>query len=88
MTKKITLTVVDRKGCKGCAKPHKIGDTFDYDADKAQICPRVVYVAFPYVDILKHGGTPPCKKSDGRMLFSCPDCDVLNIFEIKEEIIE
>lgn len=44
-----------------------------------------MHVAFPYIDILRYGGTPPCSKKDGRMLFSCPDADVLNIFELTTE---
>ena len=36
----------------------KIGDTFDYDTERGQLCPMAMHVAFPYIDILRHGGKP------------------------------
>ncbi|MGL4789988.1 MAG: TIGR04076 family protein, partial [Anaerotignaceae bacterium] len=57
---KIKLIVVDRIGAKGCHRGHMIGDCFDYDTERGKICPMAMHVAFPYIDILRYGGTPPC----------------------------
>ena len=56
---KIKITLVDRIGKCSCHRGHKIGDTFDYDTDCGKLCPMAVHVAFPYIDILRYGGTPP-----------------------------
>ena len=56
---KIKITLVDRIGTCGCHRGHKIGDTFDYDTERGKLCPMAMHVAFPYIDILRYGGTPP-----------------------------
>ena len=67
----IRLTLVDKKGECPCHRGHR------------DICPMVMHVAFPYIDILRYGGTlPPCKTGDFR--FCCPDADVMNIFRIEK----
>ena len=43
-----------------------------------------LHVAFPYIDILRYGGTLPTN-DQGEILFSCPDVDTLNIFKIEIE---
>ena len=78
---KIQITLIDRIGTHGCHRGHKIGDRFDYDTDRGKICPMVMHVAFPYIDIIRCGGTPP-KTSNGEIRFCCPDADVINIFRI------
>ena len=40
-----------------------------------------MHVAFPYIDILRYGGTPP-KASNGEICFCCPDVDVINVFHL------
>ena len=80
--KDIILTVVERRGECGCHHGHKVGDSFSFERDRGRLCPMALHVAFPYIDILRYGGTPPCSCRDGRLLFSCPDTDVLNIFEL------
>ena len=66
---KIKITLIDQKGEKGCHRGHKIGDTFDFDTERGKICPMVMHVAFPYIDILRYGG--------------CPDADTINVFKIE-----
>ena len=78
---KIKITLVDRLGKCGCHRGHKIGDTFDYDTDRGKLCPMAMYVAFPYIDILRYSGTPPTS-SNGEIRFCCPDADVINMFRI------
>ena len=78
---KILLTIVDQKGTCGCHRGHKIGDSFDFDTDRGKLCPMAMHVAFPYIDILRYGGTlPKCK--NGEIEFCCPDVDVINVFRI------
>lgn len=91
MTKpKIKITVVDRKGTKGCHRGHKIGDSFDFDTQRGEICPMAMHVAFPYIDILRYGGsfaktTDDKDKQDGKSVcFCCPDIDTINVFKIEK----
>ena len=81
----IKITLVDRKGECGCHRGHKIGDRFDYDTERGKLCPMAMHTAFPYIDILRYGGTLPLSKS-GDIRFCCPDADVMNIFRL--EMIE
>lgn len=81
----IKITLVDRKGECGCHRGHKIGDSFDYDTERGKLCPMVMHTAFPYIDILRYGGTLPLSKS-GDIRFCCLDADVMNIFQL--EMIE
>ena len=55
MKPKIKLTLEERRGEYGCHRGHKIGDTFDFDAERGKLCPMVMHAAFPYVDILRYG---------------------------------
>lgn len=81
---KITLTLVEKKGTCGCHRGHKVGDSFDFDTERGKLCPMAMHVAFPYVDILRYGGTiPPGKNGDVRIC--CPDADVINVFRIDVE---
>lgn len=81
---KIKITLVDRIGKHGCHRGHKIGDTFDYDTERGKLCPMAMHVAFPYIDILRYGGTLPAS-SNGEIRFCCPDSDVVNIFRLEVE---
>ncbi len=81
---RITIRLVDQKGNCGCHRGHQIGDSFDFDTERGKLCPMAMHVAFPYIDILRYGGTPPCGR-DGDFRFSCPDADVLNIFKLEME---
>ena len=78
---KITLTLVDQLGSRGCHRGHKVGDSFDFDTQRGDLCPMAMHVAFPYVDILRYGGKLP-PSSTGDFRFCCPDVDVINVFQI------
>lgn len=82
MKPKIKITLVDKKGECSCHRGHKTGDTFDYDTERGRLCPMAMHVAFPYIDILRYGGSPP-KAKNGEIRFCCPDSDVINIFKIE-----
>lgn len=78
----IKITLVEHLGTCNCHRGHKVGDSFDYDTERGQLCPMATHVAFPYIDILRYGGTiPPGKAGDVR--FCCPDADVINVFKLE-----
>ena len=83
MRPKIKITLVDKKGEGICHRGHKIGDCFDFDTERGNLCPMAMHVAFPYVDILRYGGLPP-KSKNGDICFCCPDCDVIIVFKIEK----
>ena len=78
----IQITLIEKKGVGPCHRGHRVGDTFDFDTERGQLCPMAMHVAFPYIDILRYGGSIPGQK-DGEACFSCPDPEVLNIFKIE-----
>lgn len=78
---KITITLVERKGPCGCHHGHKPGDVFDFDTDRGRLCPMALHAGFPYIDILRYGGSLPLSKS-GDFRFCCPDPDVINVFRL------
>ena len=73
---KIRLTLIDRKGAHPCHRGHKIGDSFDFDTQRGELCPMACHVAFPYIDILRYGGHLPSRE-DGTFAFCCPDAYVI-----------
>ena len=81
---KITISLIDQRGTHGCHHGHIIGDCFDFDTERGKLCPMAMHVAFPYVDILRYGGTPP-RSSNGEICFCCPDIDVINVFQLTVE---
>ncbi|MDR2947022.1 MAG: TIGR04076 family protein [Candidatus Adiutrix sp.] len=78
---KINITLVERKGATPCHRGHTVGDSFDFDQDRGKLCPMAMHVAFPFIDILRYGGTPPLSKS-GDLRFCCPDADCINVFRL------
>lgn len=84
MNPKIRITLVERRGECPCHRGHQVGDSFDFDTERGKLCPMAAHAAFPYIDILRYGGEPPRAKS-GKVLFCCPDSDVMNIFKIEKE---
>ena len=78
----IVLTLIERRGPHGCHRGHRVGDTFDYDTERGKLCPMALHTGFPYIDILRYGGSiPPCRSTDS-IAFCCPDPDVINVFRI------
>ena len=80
---RIRLTLIDRKGTHGCQRGHRVGDSFDFDTQRGELCPMAMHVAFPYVDILRYGGSIP-GQPEGTAVFCCPDADVINVFKIEK----
>lgn len=84
MKPRIRITLVEKLGKCGCHHGHRIGDSFDFDTQRGELCPMVMHVAFPYIDILRYGGSLPVSKA-GDIRFCCPDADVLNVFRLEVE---
>ena len=76
------IRVIAKKGEQLCHHGHVIGSVFDFDRDRGRLCPMAQHVLFPYIDILRYGGTIPGMKNN-RIRVACPDADVINIFEIE-----
>lgn len=53
-----------------------------WDHDRGRLCPMAQHALFPYIDILRYGGTLPGMKGN-RFRVACPDAEVINIFEIE-----
>ncbi len=79
---KIKISVIGRKGPCGCHRGHKPGDSFDFDTERGKLCPMAMHVAFPYIDILRYGGSIPGAEP-GTAVFCCPDVDTINVFKIE-----
>ncbi len=80
---KIRITLIDQKGPNPCHRGHKIGDTYDFDTERGLLCPMAMHVAFPYIDILRYGGSIPGQK-EGEAVFCCPDVETINVFKIEK----
>ena len=85
---KILITLVESRGPfgqNGCHHRHKVGQHWDFDTQRGELCPMAMHVGFIYADILRYGGKVP-GNPPGTASFSCPDPKVLNIFKL--EIVE
>lgn len=49
---RLRITLIDRKGSCPCHHGHKIGDSWDFDTERGQLCPMAMHVAFLYADIM------------------------------------
>ena len=56
---RIRVSCVDQLGACRCHHGHKPGDVFDFDRDRGKMCSMACHVGFPYIDILRYGGTVP-----------------------------
>lgn len=82
MKRAIRITLVDRRGECKCHRGHEIGDSWDFDSERGDICPLAVHSLFPMIDILRYGGSLPASRH-GDHRFCCPDADVINIFKVE-----
>lgn len=79
---RIKISIVDRLGPCGCHRGHHIGESFDFDTERGKICPMAMHVAFPYIDILRYGGTIP-GQAEGTATFCCSDVETIMVFKIE-----
>ena len=80
---KIRITLVERKGTMGCHRGHKVGDSYDFDTERGNLCPMALHTLFPMIDILRYGGSLSASRA-GDYRFCCPDADVINVFRIEK----
>ena len=80
----IQITLIERKGTCACHRGHQVGDCFDFDTERGKLCPMALHVAFPFIDILRYGGSLPLSK-EGDIRFCCPDADVINVFRLEKQ---
>ena len=80
---KIKLTLIEKKESGACHYNHQIGDTFDFDTERGAMCPMALHAAFPYIDILRYGGSIAGEEDD-TCVFCCPDVKVINVFKIEK----
>lgn len=76
---RIRISCVDQLGHCRCHHGHKPGDVFDFDRDRGKMCSMACHVGFPYIDILRYGGTVP-GNAPGTAKFCCPEVDTLNVW--------
>lgn len=69
---RIRVSCVDQLGACRCHHGHKPGDVFDFDRDRGKMCAMACHVGFPYIDILRYGGTVPGNEP-GTAKFCCPE---------------
>ncbi len=86
MRPSIKITLIDRKGPQPCHREHQVGDCYDFDTQRGELCPMAMHVAFPYIDILRYGGSIP-GQPDGTAVFCCPDVETINVWKI-EKIVD
>lgn len=84
---KIQITILDQKGEMGCHRGHQIGQTFDFDTQRGQLCPMAAHVLFPYIDILRYGGQIPGQQANTTVA-CCSDVDTILVFYIEKIIQE
>lgn len=82
---KIKITLINRLGLEACHRGHKVGETFDFDTERGKLCPMAMHIAFPYIDILRYGGSIPGQEK-GTAIFCCSDVQTINVF--KAEIVD
>lgn len=80
---KIKITLIERRGKMPCHRGHRPQDSFDFDTERGKLCPMAMHVAFPYIDILRYGGSIP-GQAPNTAVFCCPDADTMNIFKIEK----
>lgn len=78
---KITIELIDQLGQMPCHRGHCVGDCYDFDTQRGELCPMAAHVAFPYIDILRYGGSIP-GQPEGTAVFCCPDVETINVFRV------
>ncbi|MDY6322118.1 MAG: TIGR04076 family protein [Succinivibrio sp.] len=78
----IRITLIERKGARGCHRGHRVGQSWDFDTQRGELCPMAMHVAFIYADILRYGGEIP-GQTPGTAVFCCPDPDTINVFKLE-----
>ena len=69
---------------KPCHSGHKVGDEwlFQYQTPEG-MCFLAYNSIFPFLTVLKFGGTFPWQQDPDVVTASCPDSEVVNVFELR-----
>lgn len=81
----VTIELVDKRGTLSCQRGHKIGDVFDFEADRGRLCPYALHALLPYITVLRYGGELTPSPAHGDCRYSCPDADVGCIYSLKRK---
>jgi uncharacterized repeat protein (TIGR04076 family) len=67
-----------------CHVGHKVGDEwlFQYKIPEG-MCFLAYNSIFPFLTVLKYGGTFPWQEDPDVVMASCPDSEVVNVFELR-----
>jgi len=85
---RIQIELVEHKGAYGCHRGHQVGDMYDFEEERGKLCPMAMHALFPYIDILRYGGSLPPGREHGDIRVCCPDPDVVNVFRLNLETID
>ena len=74
------------KNQKPCNVGHKIGDewVFSYKTPEG-LCSLAYNAIYPFVMVMKYGGMFPWQTDPDVITASCPDFEVVNVFEIRRK---
>ena len=79
---KIKITLIDQKGECPCHHGHRVGDSWDFDTERNKLCPMALHAGFPYIDILRYGGSIP-GEAPGTAVYCCSDVKTINVFKVE-----
>jgi uncharacterized repeat protein (TIGR04076 family) len=69
---------------RSCPSGHKVGDEWLWqDQTPSGLCWAAYNAIFPFAIVLKYGGTFPWQQDPDVITASCPDHEVVNVFEIR-----
>jgi len=72
------------KNNKPCHSGHQVGDEWLWhDKTPAEMCFAAYNAILPFIQVLKFGGNFPWQNDPDIITVSCPDPEVVNVFEIK-----
>ena len=81
---KVQIQVVEIRG-KKCPRGLSIGDTFISESHKQlpDMCTLAYNALFPALYALRYGGSFPWEPEVGMTRISCPDPEVIVVFELR-----
>ena len=69
---------------KPCHSGHKVGDEWLFQFQPLEgMCFAAYNTLFPFILVLKCGGTFPWQEDPDTIVVSCPDPEVNNVFELR-----
>jgi len=79
---KVVAKVISQKGM--CEAEHKVGDEFIMAEDiPPNLCSWAFHSLFPFVQVLRFGGSFPWEKDASKATVACPDAENPVVFELR-----